>query len=155
MSSPQILILGSNQFINCDAVLTIMGTEIFRLRERDTDGRLEVDFDLYGKAGDRIFRVARVAKNRVVYRHPNFEVLRDADEHTVRGPVGNIVLSVHRLRDNVVRVDGDFYYEKCSILARGDYLVLNTPAVRDAFFSRTTVVGRKGLVIDDESVSIL
>lgn len=40
--------LGSNIITDCEAVLVVNGSEVFRLRERDSDGRLICDFDVRG-----------------------------------------------------------------------------------------------------------
>jgi hypothetical protein len=101
------LLLGDNEITNCDAALVIEGEEVFRLRERQHDGQLVVDFDVRDAGGNRI---AKVAKNRVVHVAPGYDIESSAGRYSVvvadtRTPYATI----QEVSPGRVKVTGKFY----------------------------------------------
>ena len=115
------LYLGSNLIKDCDAALVVNGVEVFRLRERTGDGRLVVDFDLRDSTGQRI---AKIAKNNVVFAADGFDSINEASRSFVRDKrSSNTVALVEELPDGSVRVTGNFWIEGYHVLITEDDLV--------------------------------
>jgi hypothetical protein len=100
------LVLGKNEIRECKVAIVIKGEEVFRIRQRDTDGNLVVDFDVRAADGTPI---ARVWKNYVDYVAPGYEF------RTQRGVVqvvdttaGTAVARVQALSPTHFRVTGRF-----------------------------------------------
>ncbi len=101
--------MGSNLIKNCDAALVVNGVDVFRLRERTSDGRLVVDFDIRASNGERI---AKVAKNNVVFVADGFESINQATRSFVREvSTSKIVAMAEELTDGSVRITGDFWID--------------------------------------------
>jgi hypothetical protein len=100
------VILGDNVIIDCDAALILEGEEVFRLRERDGDGHLVVDFDLRAPDGSRI---AKVAKNYVAYVAPGYEYRNcKGVAEVVERATGRVVARVEERARDTVAVTGTF-----------------------------------------------
>ena len=101
-----VLQLGTNQISNCGAALIIDGVDVFRLRSSETDSQILVDFDIYGQDGARL---ARVAKNQVVFAAPGYTSSATATSCEVTAPSGEIVAKVVRLAPNWLKLNGVFW----------------------------------------------
>ena len=112
--------LGSNIINDCDAALVVNGTEVFRLRERDSDGRLICDFDLRDQNGDRI---AKVAKNRVVYAAEGYQMHDLPKECYVEAPNGEAVARVQETGHDEIAITGDFWIEGHHVQVTNEALV--------------------------------
>ncbi len=128
------VILGDNEIQNCDAALVVEGEEVFRLRERQHDGQLVVDFDLRDEGENRL---AKIAKNHVVYCAPGlvprslpgkYEVLREE--------TGEVLAAVEEVSPGTVRLTGTF-------CVRGWKVEASTSGVRigGLFLSGNKIVG--------------
>ena len=101
------VLLGTNEITDCRAVLIVNGVEVFRLRERDKDGRLIVDFDIRDSDGNRL---AKVAKNNVVHSADGYSVKHGACESAVISPDSSTPIArVEELSENTVRITGEFW----------------------------------------------
>ena len=115
------LYLGTNLIKNCDAALIVNGVEVFRLRERTGDGRFVVDFDLRDSEGNRI---AKIAKNNVVFAAEGFERVNEASRSFVRDTrSGHIAAMVEELQDGSVKVTGDFWIDGFHVAITQDDLI--------------------------------
>lgn len=112
--------LGSNIINDCDAALVVNGVEVFRLRERNSDGRLVCDFDLRKENGDRI---AKIAKNRVAYAAEGYEMHDLPKECYIQGPNNSIVARVNEAGYDEITITGDFWVEGHHVLVTDDALV--------------------------------
>lgn len=112
--------LGSNIINDCDAALVVNDVEVFRLRERSSDGRLICDFDLRAENGDRI---AKIAKNRVAYAAEGYQVHDLPKECYVEDQNGNIVARVQETGHDEITVTGDFWIDGHHVLISDNALV--------------------------------
>ncbi len=112
--------LGSNIINDCDAALIVNGTEVFRLRERASDGRLICDFDLRNENGDRI---AKIAKDRVVHAAEGYRMHDLPKECYVEDQNGKVVARVQETGYDEITVTGDFWIEGHHVLITNDALV--------------------------------
>jgi len=112
--------LGSNIINDCDAALIVNGTEVFRLRERASDGRLICDFDLRNENGDRI---AKIAKDRVVHAAEGYRMHDLPKECYVEDQNGKVVARVQETGHDEITVTGDFWIEGHHVLITNDALV--------------------------------
>jgi hypothetical protein len=101
--------LGSNKFIDCDAVLIVNGQEVFRLRSRDSDGKLICDFDLRTEDGARI---AKIAKNHVVGKvKDGYAHYIGERESYVKDSNGNFVAGIREIGREHIVITGDFWID--------------------------------------------
>ncbi|MBL7174865.1 MAG: hypothetical protein ISS66_03465 [Desulfobacteraceae bacterium] len=100
--------LGSNVIDNCDAALVVNGVEVFRFRERGSDGRLVCDFDLRDKNGNRI---AKIAKDRVAHVAEGYHMHDFPKECYVDDSDGNILARVLETGHDELTITGDFWIE--------------------------------------------
>lgn len=114
------VILGSNIINNCDAALVVNGTEVFRLRERQSDGRLICDFDLRDKDENRI---AKIAKNKVVYAADGYEIHDLPKESYVKDSNGNILARVQETGLDEITITGDFWIDGHHVIVSDGSLV--------------------------------
>lgn len=112
--------LGSNIINDCDAALVVNGIEVFRLRERSSDGRLICDFDLRKEKGDRI---AKIAKNRVTYAADGYEMHDLPKECHVKDPKGKIVARVQETGHDEITITGDFWIDGHHVVISDSSLV--------------------------------
>lgn len=112
--------LGSNIIENCDAALVVNGTEVFRLRHRNSDGRLICDLDVRDKNGTRI---AKVAKNNVMYAADGYEVHHLPRESYIQDSVGNILARVQEIGNDEIKITGEFWVDGHQVLISDDALV--------------------------------
>lgn len=112
--------LGSNKIIECAAALVVNGVEVFRLRHRESDGKLICDFDLRDETGNRL---AKVAKNNVVYAADGHEVHHLPRESYVQDPNGNIIARVQEVSGDEIKITGDFWIDGHHVLISDDALV--------------------------------
>jgi len=112
--------LGSNIIVNCAAVLFINGTEVFRLRHRDSDGRLICDFDVRGKEDSRI---AKVSKNNVVYAADGYEVHNLPRESYIQDSNGNVIARVQEIGQDEIKITGEFWVAGYQVSISDDALV--------------------------------
>ena len=141
------VILGNNIIENCNAALIVNGTEVFRLRYRDKDGRLICDFDVRDKNGTRI---AKIAKNNVVYAADGYEVHNLPRESYIQDSGGNILARVQEIGDDEIKITGEFWVDKHQVLISDDALM--SGGVR---MSGNTIRGfGKAISIEPNSISI-
>ncbi len=100
--------LGSNAIKDCQAVLLVNGSEVFRLRERDSDNRLVCDFDVRNEGGERL---AKVAKNNVVFAADGYSFRNLPQESYIEGPEGDIVARVQENGYDEITITRDFWIE--------------------------------------------
>ncbi len=113
--------LGTNVIINCDSALVVEGEEVFRLRERDRDGHLVVDFDLRAADGTRI---AKIAKNYVAYGAPEYECRnRKGLSEVVEKATGRVVASVEETEPDTITVTGTFHVRGYTVTITEDALI--------------------------------
>jgi len=112
--------LGSNEIRDCQAALIVNGVEVFRLRQRSGDGRLTVDFDVRDAKGRRL---AKVAKNNVVYASEGYSVTHGARESSVVGPDGTAIARVKELSEDTIRITGQFWIDGHHVSITDDVLV--------------------------------
>jgi len=94
---------------------------VFRLRERDEDGALVVDFDLREANGKRI---AKIAKNYVAYAAPGYEFRnRTGVAEVIETATGLVVARVEQQGPNTVAVVGTFHVNGYAVLIEPDRLV--------------------------------
>ena len=117
---PWTLVLGNNRIVNCDAVLVVEDEEVFRLRERDKDGNLVVDFDLRALDGTRI---AKVAKNYVAYAAPGYAVRnRTGVAEVINETTGEVVARIEAQGPDTVTVVGTFHVKGHTVKITPTYL---------------------------------
>jgi hypothetical protein len=112
--------LGSNIIDNCDAALVVNGTEVFWLRNRESDGRLISDFDVRDKSGNRI---AKVSKNNVVYNAEGYEVHHLPRESFIRDSKGRILIRVQEIGIDEIRISGEFWIDGYQVLITDNSLI--------------------------------
>ena len=100
--------LGSNIIEDCDAALVVNGTEVFRLRHRESDGRLVCDFDVRDKLSSRI---AKVSKNNVVYAADGYEVHQLPRESFIQDSSGNVLARVEEIGQSEIKITGEFWID--------------------------------------------
>lgn len=110
----ETLLIGNNEIVDCDAALEIEGAEVFRLRDREHDGQLVVDFDLRDAAGNRI---AKISKNHVVHVSEGFEVQSQPRLYRViRKDTGDVYASVEEVSPRTLKLTGKFHANGLSVL---------------------------------------
>lgn len=112
--------LGSNIINDCDAALVVNGTEVFRLRERASDGRLICDFELHNQNGERI---AKVAKNRVVYAAKGYQIHDLPKECYIEAPNGEVIAHVQETGHDEIAITGDYWIEGHHVIITNKSLV--------------------------------
>lgn len=118
-----VLILGTNVFQDCDSAIIIDGEEVFRLRERQNDGQFIVDFDVRGLNDERI---AKIAKNHVVYAAPGYSVKSEPGRYEVlETDKDRVVASVVERGPVAIQVSGAFYVKGSCIVASQSGLHIN------------------------------
>jgi hypothetical protein len=145
---PYTLVLGDNEISNCDAAIVVEGVEVFRLRDRDRDGKLIVDFDLREPDGKRI---AKIAKNYVAhaaegYEHQN----RPGVSEVVETHTGRVLARVEEVAPRRVRVTGTFCVEGLTVEITGTGVLLGTNLIsgcRITGFGKAIEFDRKRLGI--------
>ena len=119
--------LGSNLIPDCDSALVIEGEEVFRLRERDKDGHLVVDFDLRAADGTRI---AKVVKNYVAYAAPEYEYRnRKGLSEVVEKANGRVVARVEETEPDTITVTGTFHVKGYTVTITEDALIAGGVAI--------------------------
>ncbi len=114
------LILGNNEIIDCDAALVVNGVEVFRLRKRSGDERLVCDFDIRDKEGNRL---AKVAKNNVVYAAEGHKVENIPRQSKVTDANGKVIACVQEIGLETIKVTGEFWIEGHNIAISDNGLV--------------------------------
>lgn len=145
---PYTLVLGDNEVANCDAAIVVEGVEVFRLRDRERDGKLIVDFDLREPDGKRI---AKIAKNYVAsaaegYEHQN----RTGISEVVETETGRAVARVEELAPRRVKVTGTFCVEGLTVQITDTGILLGTNRIsgcRITGFGKAIQFDRKHLAI--------
>lgn len=99
------VLLGSNTINNCAAALVVNGEEVFRLRERQSDGQLVVDFDVRDSSDGRL---AKIAKNQVVYTADGYEFHTLPKKAYVTHGAGNVIAKVEEVSRDTIKITGDF-----------------------------------------------
>ncbi len=112
--------LGSNIINNCDAALVVNSVEVFRFRERSSDGRLVCDFDIRDKNGDRI---AKIAKDRVAFVADGFKMHDLPKECYVEDSNGNIFARAKETGHDELTITGDFWINGHHVIITEDKLV--------------------------------
>ena len=117
--------LGSNIITDCEAALEVNKTEVFRLRKHGgvRGGRVHmvVDFDLRDEDGNRI---AKIAKNRVVYCADGYAYATERDHCFVQNvKTKEIVAKAEVLPDLTVKVIGTFWVNGYIVKITEDELI--------------------------------
>lgn len=134
MSLRGTLILGNIVITDCDPALVIAGEEVFRLRERAHGGQLVVDFDLRDPAGERI---AKIAKNHVVYIAEGFDVASKPGRYQViRKTESTMYAAVEEVSPRTIKVTGTFCVAGIAVVASDSGTTIGTNTV-----SRCQIVG--------------
>jgi len=141
------VILGDNIILDCDAALFVNGTEVFRLRKRESDGRLMCDFDVRNKNGARI---AKVANNNVVYAAEGYEVHQLPGESNIQDTDGQFLARVRETSHDEIRITGEYWVDGLQVLISDDGLRSG-----GNLLSGNTVMGfGKAISIESNSLSI-
>lgn len=107
------MILGDNEIRNCEQALILEGEEVFRLRERENDGQLVVDFAVRDENGQML---AKIFKNHVMHRAPHLEIRSQPGRYeVVRTETGSSVAMVEEVSPVAVRVTGTFCVKGCKV----------------------------------------
>ena len=114
------VLLGSNIIHDCDVALVVNSQEVFRLRERDGDGRLVCDFDIRNQDGNHL---VKVAKNNVVHAAEGYKIKNLAKESYVESPTGEIVARVEEVAMDTIKITGTFCIEGYTVVINDDSLV--------------------------------
>ena len=141
------VLLGSNVIENCDAALIVNGTEVFRLRERTGDGRLVCDFDVRDKSGNRL---AKVAKNNVVYAAEGFQVKNLSRESVITDASGNIIARVEEVALNTIKIIGEFWIKSHRVFITDESMVSGGVTISGNLISGFG----KAITIDPNNVTI-
>ena len=89
------VILGGNTYINTPKLITYKGESLFLLKRRDSDGRLGIDFDIFGEQGERVSTVRN--GNVVQGNEKDYDIRRDANHYVVRHKAsGRIICDIKR-----------------------------------------------------------
>jgi hypothetical protein len=141
------LILGNSTITNCETALVVEGEEVFRLRERQHDGQFVVDFDLRDEKENRL---AKIAKNHVVYCAPELELRSKPGQYGVfRKDCGEALALVEELSPGTLRLTGSFYIRGWRVNATTSGLTIG-----GVTFSRNTITGgRKAIVLSKSSIA--
>lgn len=108
------LVLGNCEIKDCEAALVVTGSqkkklEVFRLREREEDGTLIVDFDVRDKDGKLL---TKVFKNHVTHAEPGYRFTNSQGcAEVVEEATGKPIVRVEALSLRVVRVTGVFCFD--------------------------------------------
>jgi len=51
--------IGGNYFVNCETLIAFEDVPLFTVTRRESDGRLGIDFDVYGNTGDKLAVIRR------------------------------------------------------------------------------------------------
>jgi hypothetical protein len=81
---------------------------------------LVCDFDIRDKNGNRI---AKVAKNNVVYAADGYEVHHLPRESYIQDSNGNILARVQEIGEDEIRITGEFWVDGHRVLISDDTLV--------------------------------
>ena len=140
--------LGSNKIIDCDAVLFVNGQEVFRLRSRDSDGRLVCDFDLRSEDGERI---AKIAKNHIIVKGKDgFSYYTGEMESPVKDSNGNMIARVQEIGLEHIAITGDFWIDGLHVRITDDALEIGG----NLFVGNTISGFRKAIVIEKTGLGI-
>ena len=128
------MILGDNEIIDCAPALVLEGQEVFRLRDREKDGQLVVDFDL--RAPDET-RIAKVSKNYAAYVAEGFQHRSGINwSEVVERATGGVVARVDAPSLDAVRVVGVFWVNGYYVEITKDGLIADGVQI-----SRNTIKG--------------
>lgn len=121
MKSPWTLVLGDNEVIDGEAAIVVEGENVFRLRERQYDGTLVVDFDL--RAEDES-RIAAITGNYVHYVAEGYEYRnRKGVAEVIEKATGRVVAQVREIAPDRLKVIGKFWVKGYNIDISEDGLV--------------------------------
>ncbi len=88
--------LGGNYFINCESLISYDNQPVFRrIEQRDTDGKLGLDFDVYDDKGQKIATIRRgnvVEGNTQAYEMKH---LVDCDK-VIEKSTGRIIVEINK-----------------------------------------------------------
>ncbi len=115
-----IVNIGSNIIQDCQAVLIVNDVEVFRLRDRESDGRLICDFDVRDEQGNRL---AKIAMNNVVFAAPNYEIRHLPRESSLVDQDGNIIVRVIETSLDEIFITGDFWIKGHHVLITDNELI--------------------------------
>jgi hypothetical protein len=142
------IMLGDNEIADCDAALVVEDLEVFRLRERQHDGQLVVDFDLRD-ANDN--RIAKIAKNHVVFTAEHFEPRSSPGIYqVVNKQSGQVWAKVQEISPSVIKVTGTFCVRGFQIIIQDDLLQIGGGRLggnKLVGFGKAIVLKRGGLGI--------
>jgi hypothetical protein len=87
--------IGGNYYINTPNIIVARGENLFRLKRRDTDGLLAVDFDVYDVNRNK---VATVRNGNIVKGHSgNFEFHKEQDRYwVVEKKSGRVICDIRK-----------------------------------------------------------
>lgn len=112
--------LGSNEINDCEAALVVNGEEVFRFRERESDGRMVCDFDVRDKDGNRL---AKISKNNVVHVAPGFVVEHQPRVSNIKNSDGEIIACVEEIAIDIIKVQGSFCINGHTVVINSETLI--------------------------------
>jgi len=132
--------------VDCQAALVVDGAEVFRLRDRDRDGKLIVDFDIREPGGQRI---AEVSKNYVANAGPAHEYRnRTGMAEIVERATGRRVVRVQELGLRHVRVLGTLWIGNLRVDIGESAIVVGDSSMSDIVMrggGTAVTIGRSGI----------
>jgi len=128
------VIIGSNTITNCSQVILIAGTEVFRLRQPDTEGQLVADFLVCDATGTLL---ARTARNVIVQSVAGVVVRHSPTVSEVLDGAGQVLARAEQIDAESVRLTGTFGVPGTVLEATAE--VLRLP--RQGTISRCTIAG--------------
>ena len=109
------IIFGSNRISNCNSVVKINDREIFRIRERASDGKLIVDFEIRNPNGEIIYKVA---KNNVVVAIDGYEIQHGSNFSRVTNISDkSVLIEVIENKTDEIEINGNFSMEGFDVIA--------------------------------------
>lgn len=86
--------LGGNYFVNCEHLITFDDESLIVVKRRDNDGQLGVDFNIYGKDGQRI---GVIRHGRVVEGHDDYLIEHGPDrKRIIEKTNGKVICEIDR-----------------------------------------------------------
>ena len=87
--------IGGNYFINCKSLISYDDKQFFTVKRRDSDGQLDIDFDVYDQNAQK---VAAVRRGNVVQGDINaYEISHEADcKKVIEKATGRVIVQIDK-----------------------------------------------------------